>query len=69
MINDHEVKNLFSKNNKFSTIFDELIKVNKKPSDFSDGFYLYKSDLLVSILYFLENLSKGNGSFLIILVN
>jgi len=30
MINDHEVKNLFSKNNKFSTVFDELIKIKQK---------------------------------------
>lgn len=41
MINDHEVKNLFLKNKKFSTIFDELINVNKKPSDFSEGFLFY----------------------------
>lgn len=39
MINDHEVKNLFSKNNKFSTVFDELIQIKQKPSDFSEGFY------------------------------
>lgn len=41
MINDHEVNKFFLNSNKFSTIFDVLILVNKKPSDFSEGFLFY----------------------------
>ena len=52
MINFYEVKNLFCKNNSFSTIFDELTKVNKKPSDFSEGFFVFILYLFTSIKIF-----------------
>ena len=54
MINFYEVKNLFCKNNSFSTIFDELTKVNKKPSDFSEGF-CFKSFFCS---FYLKHLSR-----------